>query len=159
VRAVVFRGVVIENYPEDVRGHSCLMLGWGEGDHPLHVVCAPRPDYLAVITTNVPSPEQCTRTGGLAAHLPGQRRWRWPRGHLFGYDDDDQLTPPALAVELEGYLDLFKAADKLVLTTDYATTPAHVDDAYAKSRAKGYVPFVTVRDLDRLIINPGHEPD
>jgi hypothetical protein len=58
VRAVVFRGIVIESYPEDVRGHSCLMLGWGEGDRPLHVVCAPKPDYLAIITIYLPSPEQ-----------------------------------------------------------------------------------------------------
>jgi len=34
-----------------------------------------------------------------------------------------------------------------------------VDDAYARSLAKGYVPFCTVRDLDQLTINPGHEPD
>ena len=40
---------------------------------------------------------------------------------------------------------------------DYA--PAHIDDAYDKSQARGYVPFVTVRDLDQLTINPGHEPD
>jgi len=58
VRAVVFHGVVIEDYPEDARGHSCLMLGRGERDRPLHVVCAPRPEYLAVITTYLPSPEQ-----------------------------------------------------------------------------------------------------
>jgi Domain of unknown function (DUF4258) len=58
VRAVIFRGMVIENYPEDVRGHSCLMLGWGEGDRPLHVLCAPKPDYLAIITVYLPSPEQ-----------------------------------------------------------------------------------------------------
>jgi len=77
----------------------------------------------------------------------------------YGYDDDDVMTPPAITAELEGYLDLFRNAGKLVLTVDYATTPAHVDDAYAKSQAKGYVPFCTVRDLDQLIINPGHEPD
>ncbi len=77
----------------------------------------------------------------------------------YGYLDDDVMTPPTVTAELEGYLDLFKNAGKAVLTTDYATTPAHIDDAYAKSQAKGYVPFVTVRDLDRLIINPGHEPD
>jgi hypothetical protein len=58
VRAVVFRGVVIENYPEDVRGHSCLLLGWGVGSRPLHVVCAPKAEYLAVITTYLPSQEQ-----------------------------------------------------------------------------------------------------
>jgi len=77
----------------------------------------------------------------------------------YGYEADDVLTPPAVSAELESHLDLFKAAGKLVLTIDYASTPTHVDDAYAKSQAKGYVPFVTVRDLDELIINPGHEPD
>jgi len=55
IRAVVFHGVLIENYPKDVRGHSCLMLGWGEGDRPLHVICAPKADYLAIITTYLPS--------------------------------------------------------------------------------------------------------
>ena len=77
----------------------------------------------------------------------------------YGYDDDDVMTPVTVTAELEGYLDLFKNADKVVLTVDYATIPAHIDDAYAKSQAKGYVPFVTVRDLDQLTINPGHEPD
>jgi len=77
----------------------------------------------------------------------------------YGYEEDDQSTPPAVTAELEGYLDIFLNAGKLVLTIDYATTPAHVDDAYAQSRAKGYVPFVTVRGLDQLTINPGHEPE
>jgi len=30
VRSAVSCGIVIEEYPEDARGHSCLMLGWGE---------------------------------------------------------------------------------------------------------------------------------
>lgn len=77
----------------------------------------------------------------------------------YGYEDDDLMTPAEATAELEGYLDLFRKAGKLVLTIDYATTPEHVSDAYAKSRARGYVPFVTVRDLDQLTINPGHEPD
>jgi len=77
----------------------------------------------------------------------------------YGYDDDDVKTEPSVTAELEGYLDVFKSAGKLVLTVDYATTPAHVSDAYIQSQAKGYVPFVTVSDLDQLTINPGHEPD
>jgi cysteinyl-tRNA synthetase len=77
----------------------------------------------------------------------------------YGYDDDDRPTPPHVTAEIERDLDLFRAAGKLVLTVDYAAAPAHVDDAYAKSQAKGYVPYVTVRDLDRLVVNPGHEPD
>jgi len=77
----------------------------------------------------------------------------------YGYDGDDVMTPPAVTAELEEVLDLFKNTGKLVLTVDYATTPAHVDDAYAKSQARGYVPFITVRGLDQLTIHPGHEPD
>jgi hypothetical protein len=30
VEAVVCRGETIEDYPNDPRGHSCLMLGFGE---------------------------------------------------------------------------------------------------------------------------------
>ncbi len=77
----------------------------------------------------------------------------------YGYEADDVLTPPAVSIELERCLDLFKTAGKLVLTVDYATTPDQVDDAYTRSQAKGYVPLVTVRDLDRLIVNAGHRPD
>ena len=77
----------------------------------------------------------------------------------YGYEGEDVMTPPAVSAELESTLDLFKNAGKLVLTVDYATTPSHVDDAYTRSQAKGYVPLVTVRDLDQLIINAGHRPD
>ena len=77
----------------------------------------------------------------------------------YGYTADDVATPITVTQYLETYLDVFKNAGKLVLTIDYATTQSHIDDAYAKSQAKGYVPFVTVRALDQLTINPGHEPD
>jgi cysteinyl-tRNA synthetase len=77
----------------------------------------------------------------------------------YGLVEDDVPTPASITAGIEEHLDLFKNGGKLVLTLDYATTPANVDDAYAKSQAKGYVPFCTVRGLDQLIINPGHEPD
>ncbi len=77
----------------------------------------------------------------------------------YGYDEDNVRTPADATAEIESDLDLFRAAGKLVLTVDYATAPANIDDAYKKSFAKGYVPFVTTRDLDTLTINRGHEPD
>ena len=58
VRRVVCNGEVIEDYPEDPRGHSCLLLGYRIGNHPLHVVCAPKPEYLAIITAYLPSRDQ-----------------------------------------------------------------------------------------------------
>jgi hypothetical protein len=60
VEAVVRTGEVIEDYPEDSRGHSCLMLGFGRDDRTIHVVCAPKDEYLAIITTYLPDPNQWT---------------------------------------------------------------------------------------------------
>jgi hypothetical protein len=48
VRRVIMKGEMIEDYPEDARGHSFLLLGDGTA-RKLHVVCSPKPDYLAVI--------------------------------------------------------------------------------------------------------------
>jgi hypothetical protein len=58
VRAVILHGTIVEDYPEDVRGHSCLMLGQGDRGRPIHIVCAPKTDYLAIITAYQPNPEQ-----------------------------------------------------------------------------------------------------
>jgi len=57
VERAIVEGEVIEEYPEDVRGPSCLMLGSGDG-RPIHVVCAPKEEYLAVVTAYVPDPSQ-----------------------------------------------------------------------------------------------------
>ena len=54
VRAVIEKGTFIENYPDDPRGHSCLMLGFGVNGRPIHVVCSPRDEYPAIITAYVP---------------------------------------------------------------------------------------------------------
>jgi hypothetical protein len=47
-------GEVIEDYPEDERGHSCLILGFSENNRPIHVVCSPKVEYLAIITAYLP---------------------------------------------------------------------------------------------------------
>ena len=58
VRSVVEQGEVLEDYPEDARGYSCLMLGVGTEGRCLHVVCSPKADYLAIITAYLPSQEE-----------------------------------------------------------------------------------------------------
>ncbi len=58
VRVTVKTGELIEDYPDDPRGHSCLVLGRTETEGPLHVVCAAKEDYLAVITAYVPNTEE-----------------------------------------------------------------------------------------------------
>lgn len=47
VETVVLSGELIEDYPQDPRGHSCLLLGFGDAKRAVHVVCSPKDDYLA----------------------------------------------------------------------------------------------------------------
>ncbi|MDX9819508.1 MAG: DUF4258 domain-containing protein [Desulfococcus multivorans] len=54
IRHVLQAGEIIEDYPDDARGHSCLVLGFVD-KRPLHVVCAVKNDYLAVITAYLPN--------------------------------------------------------------------------------------------------------
>ena len=89
----------------------------------------------------------------------------------YGYVGDGQKTSGNVTKDLEGYLDVFKDAGKLVLTIDYPfscsedepcfnkKTRKKINIAYRKSRKKGYVPYCTVRNLKYLTVNPGHRPE
>lgn len=50
-----------------------------------------------------------------------------------------------------------KRAGKLILGVDYARTPACIADAYAKQRAIGFVPYVSVVQLD-IVLREGQTP-
>ena len=50
---------VVENYPEDPRGASCLVLGFTLLGLPMHAVCGiALPHMLIIITVYRPDPEQ-----------------------------------------------------------------------------------------------------
>ena len=57
IRDTVVFGEIIEEYSEDRRGASCLVLHTMK-NRAIHVVCAPKPEYLAIITAYLPAPEQ-----------------------------------------------------------------------------------------------------
>lgn len=42
--------IIIEDYPEDKRGHSSLVLGFTKAGLPIHIVCAIHKDLLIIIT-------------------------------------------------------------------------------------------------------------
>ena len=56
VENTVLDGLVIEEYVDDPRGESCLMMH-KLNDRCIHVVCAPKLDYLAIITAYIPEEE------------------------------------------------------------------------------------------------------
>jgi len=47
---------LVEDYPNDPRGHSCLVLTWVRGN-PVHIVCAPHEEALIIVTVYIPSLE------------------------------------------------------------------------------------------------------
>jgi len=50
-------GAVIEDYPSDKYGPSCLVLGYTKGGRPLHIPCThPVRDRVKIITVYVPDP-------------------------------------------------------------------------------------------------------
>lgn len=49
--------MIIEDYPEDKRGHSLLVLGFTKEGLPIHMVCALHEDILVIITLYRPDPE------------------------------------------------------------------------------------------------------
>ncbi len=66
----VFNGSIIEAYPDDPRGPSCLILGFSRFRKPLHVVCGNlEEEELLIVTAYEPDPEEWekdwkTRKGG-----------------------------------------------------------------------------------------------
>jgi len=54
----ILDGHVIEEYPDDPRGKSYLMCSNIKTMRTIHVVCAPKNEYLAIITAYVPAPDK-----------------------------------------------------------------------------------------------------
>ena len=62
IKEAVAGGGIIESYPEDARGPSCLMLGWSQTGRPIHVVCGKtQDDWLLIITAYEPDPDEWER--------------------------------------------------------------------------------------------------
>jgi cysteinyl-tRNA synthetase, unknown class len=77
----------------------------------------------------------------------------------YGYPADHRASPEDWTALREANLDEWVAAGKLVLTVDYTRFPEQIDDAYARSAERGYIPYVSDRGLSRLFVYEGHEPD
>jgi Domain of unknown function (DUF4258) len=55
----VLRGNIIEPYPDDPRGPSCLILGFSKPGKPLHIVCGNiEEEEILIVTAYEPDPEE-----------------------------------------------------------------------------------------------------
>jgi hypothetical protein len=56
VEQAILSGEILEDYPNDPRGASCLVYGPAANDRPVHVVCGRNSvGWLVVITVYVPT--------------------------------------------------------------------------------------------------------
>jgi len=59
IEQVICNGTIIEPYPDDPRGASCLVLGFTSLDRPLHVICGRlEEDEILIITAYEPDPKE-----------------------------------------------------------------------------------------------------
>jgi hypothetical protein len=59
LREAIANGEIIEDYPEDKYGPSCLILGFTQAGRPLHVQCSyPSRPLAKIVTLYEPDPSQ-----------------------------------------------------------------------------------------------------
>ena len=59
IREAVSVGEIIEDYPQDKYGPSCLILGFTQSNRPIHVQCSyPLRPIVKVITVYEPNPAE-----------------------------------------------------------------------------------------------------
>ena len=73
-----------------------------------------------------------------------------------GRDENNPLRPQR---EVIAWLDEFRDAGLAVLAIDYVTKRRKVDELWERTTERGWVPYASVRELDRLFDPPGHAPE
>jgi hypothetical protein len=58
VKEALLNGEIIEDYPDDKRGHSCLVYGNTWNGKDIHVLCGRAYDILWIITVYEPDPTE-----------------------------------------------------------------------------------------------------
>jgi len=58
IAAAIVGGELIEDYPDDKRGHSCLICGMMKDGRYLHIVAGMTEENAVMITTYLPSPNK-----------------------------------------------------------------------------------------------------
>ncbi len=55
VEESILDGKILESYPDDKRGNSCLVVGFTKKGKPIHIVCGESEGVLVVITVYIPT--------------------------------------------------------------------------------------------------------
>jgi hypothetical protein len=62
IKEAIAQGKIIEDYPDDKYGASCLIAGFTAANRPLHIQCSyPSRPLIKIITIYQPNPERWNR--------------------------------------------------------------------------------------------------
>ena len=124
---------------------------WSISSSPWRSMRAPPPvaRASASLPRTAPTWAGTPSTSGVVTGIGQEDTW---------YDDERRRPLAETTSTVRGLL-RFERAGKLVLCTDYCRRAASVDRFYRLARSRDFVPYATVRDLDRLTVNGGHAPD
>ena len=73
------------------------------------------------------------------------------------YFEGDRIQPSRDVIESEAFLKRFQDAGKPVFLIEYGRRPKTKEAVIASARQRGYIPLLTVRNLDQLIVGPAPE--
>lgn len=76
----------------------------------------------------------------------------------FGWDGEGVPNPSDSVAWMKRHLDMALDAGKPVLLIEYPESRDRIAEAYERGRANGFVPYATVRGLDRMVVNQGFDP-
>jgi cysteinyl-tRNA synthetase len=77
----------------------------------------------------------------------------------FYFGDEENDNELDEQTDVTENLEEFVARGKTVLAVDYLTDSDKIDDFYERAAGQGYIPYCSIRELDVLTLNSGHEPD
>lgn len=78
---------------------------------------------------------------------------------FYGHEGSDTPNPKDVVAWPMKHLQLAVKAKKPVLLVEYPEERMSVDESYERGRKADLVPYATVRDLDRMVINKGQDPE
>ena len=56
LKTTIYKGEILEDYPNDSRGPSCLVFGYSQ-NRPVHIICGHTPiKWIRIITVYIPKP-------------------------------------------------------------------------------------------------------
>jgi len=131
------------NYKKDMRSFVQDISAWARSRHAGFLVIPQNGIQLTTTTGDIKGGPDLTYLGAIDAVAQEDL--------YYGYNNDDEKSPPNVVAELEPFLDQAHYNEEVILVTNYCSTPRKMDDAYQRCEEKHFVSFsASSRDLDEI---------